>query len=101
MAPHVPRFVDIYWPAPLTVYTQRLRADACGHLTHALAEVAVDAHDDLFARFEQIDQRCFHAGATRARHWEGQTVVGFENISQECLHVIHRAHEERIEVAKQ
>ena len=77
------------------------RAAAFGHIHHARAENAVDADDDLVARFNQVDETKFHARAARAADRERHVVLGQENRTQHGFDFLHHLDEDRIKMANE
>ena len=84
---------------PGSVHSNQLSADALHDIRHPVAEHAVDTHDDLVARLDEIDEARLHAGAAGAGDGDGQLVAGLEEVSQQPLRLVHRGEKIGIEVA--
>ena len=74
------------------------RAAALHHILHARAEYAVDAHDHLVARLDEIDRAAFHAGHARAADGKREPVFRAHHLAEHRARVIHDREILRIEM---
>ncbi len=85
--------------APPVLDHHRNAAAADDVLEHAAAEHAVDAHDHLVSRRDQVDEAVLHPDRARARDREGKRVLGLVDVAQQRLQLLHHLDEDRVEVA--
>ncbi len=56
---------------------------------HAASEDAVDAHDHLVARFDQVDHDRFHAGHSGTGNGKRQRVAGLKDLTHHFAGLVH------------
>jgi hypothetical protein len=81
--------VDLNRFAPRGFDHNRFSARAFNNVSHALAKDAVDANHHVIARLDHVDEGCFHSRAARRRNWDRHAVLGFKNVPQQTLHIVH------------
>ena len=65
--------------APRPIDARDLRSGALGHVDHAAAEHAVDAHDHRVAGLDQVHDRGLHAGRAGAAHGHRHAIRACES----------------------
>ena len=97
----VTQLIQIENAAPGNVEPGYVGAGALGDFVDTRAEEALDASDDLVARFEQVDQARFHAGHACGADRKGQAVLRLKRRLEHFLRFVHQRQELRVEVPHQ